>query len=80
MLLNYHQLPAQEQRLYRYFIKGCQNPALLTIGGLAPLNMATCVTVCNYSIDKTFNNNYKFKFVDTFFICRFSREFIQSPC
>lgn len=46
LLVNFNELPRTEQRLYRFFIKGCQKPALLTIGGLAPLNLATCVTVC----------------------------------
>lgn len=54
LLLNFHELPLNEQRLYRFFIKSCQKPALLTIGGLAPLNLATCVTVRScflFSID-----------------------------
>lgn len=45
LLLNYYELPLRDQHLYRYFIKGCQKPALLTVGGMAPLNLSTCVNV-----------------------------------
>lgn len=47
LLLNFNELPLKEQRLYRFFVRGCQKPTLLTIGGLAPLNLSTCVTVWN---------------------------------
>ncbi|XP_031636823.1 odorant receptor 67d-like [Contarinia nasturtii] len=52
LYINFNELSLEDQRIYRFFIKNCQKPALLTIGAMAPLNLATCVTIFSriYSI------------------------------
>lgn len=54
MLLDYDRLPMAERRMYLQFLKSCQTPALLTIGGYAPLNLDSCVKVYLISIELTF--------------------------
>lgn len=48
LLVNFHELPLNVKQLYRFFVERCQKPALLTIGGFAPLNLDTCVKVCDW--------------------------------
>lgn len=43
--LKWYYLPVQEQRLHNIFIVKCQNPILLTVGGVRGLNMLTCSDV-----------------------------------
>lgn len=83
LLLNFHELPMNERRLYRFFVKSCQKPALLTIGGLAPLNLATCVTVCDWyffrilmGCEKIHEKNIQMREF-CFIICRFFHGFIR---
>ncbi|XP_055294814.1 putative odorant receptor 83c [Sitodiplosis mosellana] len=43
--LDWNELHIREQFYYKFFISRCQTPKLLTIGGLAPLNLNSCVKI-----------------------------------
>lgn len=43
--IDWNLMPKKEQQMYSILVAGTQNPTLMTIGGLTPLNLATCVQV-----------------------------------
>lgn len=51
--LKWYYLSVQEQRLHNIFTVKCQNPILLTVGGVRGLNMLTCSDVSIRTSSKT---------------------------
>lgn len=43
--IDWYELPLAHQRFYQLYMQSNQNPTLLTIGGLYPLNLVTGVQV-----------------------------------
>lgn len=42
---DWYLMPAEDQAKYMIFMHNAQHAKALTVGGIAPLNMATCVSV-----------------------------------
>lgn len=47
-------LDLKDKRMYLQFIHNSQHPINLTIGGLEPLNLETCISVCGYCFGLAF--------------------------
>lgn len=55
LYLKWNELEICDQCFYRFFVRRCQTPQLLTIGGFIPLNLNSCVKVyMNYRLCDNF--------------------------
>lgn len=66
--IDWFELPLAYQRFYQLYVRSNQNPTLLTISGLHPLNVVTSVQVqrIQYTLsDLTISSlNFRFLFTD----------------
>lgn len=64
--LRWNELPITEQKMYQLFIQKCQNPTLLTVAGLYPLNLDTCLMVCYFFFAFFQNSHWNLPFFTGF--------------